>query len=120
LKQLSANKNSIEGLLRAFEKGKPPTWKKIDRTILCNWREIHLRPDIQVVVEAQEKLPGLQDWSSKAVESFFAWSNIETGCKRGDFDDWFRKRCMRLGLKGNAPYQIKEFIVSDSTVRIVR
>jgi hypothetical protein len=119
LRDLSANRNSIEQLLRAFERGKSPTWKKIDFVILNNWREIHLSsPEIQAKEEG--KLPGLQDWRPKAVENFFAWSNVETGCEDGLFDDWFRKRCARLGLKGNVPYRIKEFKFDDGTIRIVR
>jgi len=123
LRNLSANRNSIERLLRAFERGASPTWKKIDITILSNWRELHLSPpEVQATIEAQEegKLPGLRDWSPKAVEIFFRWSNIETGCKDGIFDDWFRKRFTRLGLKGNTPYQIKEFKVDGDIIKIVR
>jgi hypothetical protein len=123
LRDLSSNRNSIEGLLRAFERGKSPTWKKIDITILSNWREIHIHPpELQAMIEAGEesKLPGLWDWSPKAVENFFAWSNVESGRKDGLFDDWFRKRCMRLGLKGNVPYRIKEFRVDGDIIKIVR
>ena len=121
LRQLSADKNFSERLARAIATNKPPTWDKFDNLILCNWRELHIQPQIQKVIEAQErKLPGLQDWSPLAIEGLFKLGKIEADCEEGNFDDWFRKRRKRLGLRGNRPYQIKKFIVKGDTIRIVR
>jgi hypothetical protein len=121
----SVNKNFCERFARALEKGRSPTFDKIDIFILRNWREPRFKPEIKALIEAQEgELPGLRDWSPLAVEGFFALGKIETDCRDGNFDDWFRKRRERLGLSGNAPYQIKKFIVKGegiaTTITIVR
>ena len=121
LRKFSTDKNFCERMARAFATNKPPTWDKFDVLILRNWRELHINPEIQKLIEAQEgKLPGLAHWSPLAIEGLFALEKIEADCEDGNFDDWFRKRCMRLGLKGNAPYQIKKFIVKGDSVQILR
>ena len=121
LGQLSEDKNFCERLARAFATSKPPTWDKFDVLILGNWRELHLRPDIQAKIETQEgELPGFQKWSPLAIEGLFSLGKIEADCKEGNFDDWFRKRRKRLGLRANRAYQIKHFIVKGDTIRIVR
>jgi hypothetical protein len=108
-------------LSRAFATDKPPTWKKVDILILSNWRELHINPKIQAKIEAQEgKLPGLQDWSPKAVAGLFQLQRIDFDFNTGNFEEWFTKRRKRLGLPGKYPHKIKDFIVYNDAVRIVR
>ena len=121
LRKFSADKNFCERLARAIATDKAPTWDKFDILILRNWCELHVTPEIQKAIEGQEgKLPGLQDWSPLAIEGLFALGKIEADCEGGNFDDWFRKRRKRLGLRGNVPYQIKKFIVKGDSITIVR
>jgi hypothetical protein len=121
LMELSIDKNFCERLARAFETGKKNTWDGASLFILRNWRELRFRPEIQKMIEAQDgKLPGLQDWSPLAIEGLFELGKIETDCEDGSFDDWFRKRRARLGLRANASYQIKKFIVKGDVIQVVR
>jgi hypothetical protein len=121
LRKFSADKDFWERLARAIATGKPPIWDKFDVLILRNWRELHIKPEIQKVIEAQGgKLPGLRDWSPLAIEGLFALGKIEADCEDGNFDDWFRKRRKRLGLRGNVPYQIKKFIIKGDRITVVR
>jgi hypothetical protein len=122
-----ANKNFYERLQRALETNKPPTWDQLDNLILSNWRELHINPIIQAKVEAQEgKLPGLQDWSPRAVVGLFQLQGIESrllqlrGIESESPETLFTQRRKRLGLAGKYPHAIKDFIVVDSSVRIVR
>jgi hypothetical protein len=120
LRKFSEDITFCERLARAFATRKPPTWDEVDILILSNWRDLHINPEVQAVIEAQEgKLPGLRDWSPLAIEGFFALGKIEANCK-SSFDDWFRKRRVRLGLRPNESYQIKKFIVKGDTIRIIR
>jgi hypothetical protein len=117
LQDFSANKNFCERLLLALQTNKPPTWDKIDNLILSNWRELHINPDIQAKVEAQEgKLPGLQDWSPKAVAGLFQLHRIDSK----SHEELFIQRRKRLGLAGKYRHAIKDFIIVKDTVRIVR
>ena len=118
----SIDKSFCERFARALEQGKSPTFDKIDIFILRNWRELRFKPEIKAKIEAQEgKLPGLQHCSPLgAVEDLFKLAKIEVDCPDGNFDDWFRHRRLRLGLKGNPPYQIKKFTNKAGDIQIVR
>jgi hypothetical protein len=118
----SVDKSFCERFARALEQGRSPIFDKFDIFILRNWREVRFKPEIKAVIEAQEgELPGLQDWSPLAIEGFFALGKIEADCKDGNpFDDWFRKRRTRLGLRGNRPYRIKKFNGFPLQTQVIR
>lgn len=121
LETLSRDKKFTGRFARALDTDKPPTWDRIDVLILSNWRALHINPEIQALIEAQEgKLPGLQDWSPLAIKGLFAVAKIERDGKDGTFDDWFRKRRQRLGLHANASYQIKRLTLKGDSIRIVQ
>jgi hypothetical protein len=119
IEKLSSDRNFRERFARALEEGKSPTFDQLHILILSNWREIHLRPEIQAKIEEQEgKLPGLQDWSPKAVAGLFEWARIKVPSQ--NLEGWFVHRRKRLGLPGKYPHEIKDFIVINDSVRVVR
>jgi hypothetical protein len=122
VKKSSDDKNFCERLGRALAQGRSPTFDGIDIFILRNWRELAIKPEIKAKIEAQEgKLPGLQHCSpAGAVEDLFRLAKIEADCADGNFDDWFRHRRARLGLRGNPPYRIKKFTNKAGDIQIVR
>jgi hypothetical protein len=120
IEKLSSDKNFRERFARALDEGRSPTFDSFDILILSNCREIHLLPEIQAKIEEQEgKLPGLVDWSPKAVIAFLEWAGIKVPSKKNP-EEWFVRRRHRLGLPGKYPHKIKNFIVINDSVRIVR
>jgi hypothetical protein len=116
--ELLSDKNFCERLSRALVEGRSETWDKIDFSILQNWREIHLKPEVEAKLGG--KLPGIQDWSPKAAAAFFANEGVKNK-EGGDCrEDWFIQRRKRLGLAGKKRYQIKDFTVDNGDPRITR
>src|SRR5262249_55503171 len=107
LQELSCDKNFCERFARALAKDKPATWDKNDIQILENWRKLRLKPEIEKLLGP---LPGLRSWSPTAAIGLFSLHD----------PDWFRTRVKRLGLTAGPPYEIKNFIVINETVRIIR
>ena len=112
----SVDKSFRERFARAIEQGKSPTFDKIDILILENWRKLRLKPAFEA---KHRKLPGLQDWSPKAIAGLFSHAGILNPDYEGDFEDWFKKRRQRLGLRGKNRYLIENFIAIDNTTRII-
>jgi hypothetical protein len=118
---ITADKNFCERLARALVNGKSQTWDPIDILLLKNWRELHLNPKIQAKIEARwGKLPGLQDWSPKAIAGLLSLAGILDSDYEGDFESWFTTRRKRLGLPGKRRYEIKDSMVINDTLRVVR
>jgi hypothetical protein len=114
----TAAKSFWERLARAMVKGKSQTWDPIDIFILQNWRELRIKPEFTAKCG---ELPGLQDWSPKAIAGLFTYAGLyddESNSK--SFEEWFRKRRKRLGLPDKNRYEIKDFIVNNDTLRVVR
>jgi hypothetical protein len=116
LQEATKNKNFCERWARALATNKPPTFDKLDWLILSNWRELHIKPEIEKKVGA---LPGLRDWSPKAIAGLFELGKINVNSD-GNFEQWFTNRRKRLGLAGKYPHQIKDFTVIGDSIRIVR
>jgi len=117
VQKYSVDAKFCERLSSAFATGKPPTWDKIDLLLLKNRRELHLTPAFEA---KYGKLPGLQDWSPKAIMGLFSLMGILNSDYKGNFEQWFVKRRQRLGMSSKNRYQIKNFIATDDTTRIVR
>jgi len=112
----SVDTNFCERLARAFATKKPPTWDEIDIFILENWRELHVKPAIE---KKYGKLPGLRDWSPRAIAGLFSYAGVLNSNYSGNFEDWFTTRRKRLGLPGKHRYEIKDAFVIDDTLRII-
>jgi len=119
IRKLSDNKNFKERFARALEQGRSPTFDKIDIFILQNWRELRFKPEIKAKIEAQEgKLPGLSEWSPKAIAGLFELAKINP--RSGNFENWFTNRRKRLGLVGKYPRRIRDFIFISDSIRMDR
>jgi hypothetical protein len=117
IEKSSINRNFCERLARALEEGKHPIFDSFDILFLKNWRV--LRPEIQAKIEEQDgKLPGFVDWSPKAVTAFLEWGGIKVPSEKPE--EWFIQRRKGLALAGKYPHAIKDFIVINDSVRIVR
>jgi len=115
--QKISDKNFHERLERAIATNKPPTWAPIDVLILKNWRKLHLKPAFEA---KHRELPGLWDWNPKAIEGLFSHAGILNPDYDGNFENWFKKRRQRLGLRGKNRYLIENFVAAPYATKITR
>ena len=95
---LSEDKDFRERFGRACAKGRQPTFDKIDKLILRNWRAIH---DINEITH----MPGLRHWHPRAAALLFTQHDENLSGSQ----EWFEQRCKRLSLEAVRPYRVQNF-----------
>lgn len=116
IEKRSSSEKFNERFARACAQGRTPIFDEYDILILSNWRELHIKPEIEKKVG---KLPGLCEWSPKAIEGLFELAKINVKSKK-NFEAWFMTRRKRLGLVGKHRHRIKDFVVIDDSIQIVK
>jgi hypothetical protein len=98
ISELSGDKAFTAAFARAIYEGRMPLFSKVETIILRNWRVLQF----DGMDSAMKALPGLWEWSPKAVTELFALIGLTDSMT----PEAYKKARQRLGLRPQTPYYV--------------